>query len=451
MAYDKQKVATMLQQLNTTGTQPLAARDRLIEVLDKANDENARMSPVDEAVWLDDVVHSYNDYYGAVQSMFGEGDLDEESKKMLDEYMDELGTVSDGIQASIMEPMGLTDTYRIETVRDGVDGFVFDTEQLDNVTATMYTENLLGTVGKNFSVYVGPVNPNTGEPLSARGYYSATEFAEAGISPVEALTHLYDKSSGKMASEATAYKMMDAFVAASAARGGYVGGKENGMMPALIEREMFGQSLQTLGQDAMGKVPSEADSAFERAAQMRSVDALISATTRGKSNPYASKLGLANIAIRPVTIVESLSSDVVKDSQGRNVSAVDAFAKMAETRGSYKGLVSDLGERAVNKGVSAFKTAVEVVKNSRVAKFAGKMFDKAKQLGASIGEKVQDVTDDMRVAHAESVLKNTTAAHTKAMDSLNKAQMAKQIHLDSRRVPDVVAVETESAATEFGQ
>lgn len=299
--YDTQRVSLALQQLNASGAQPLAARDRLIKALQDGAMPRTRMSPVDEAVWADDVINAYNDYFGCVQSMFASDEMDPETRSTYDMHMEDLEGVVEGIERGIIEPMGMSDALDVAVSAHGRDGFVFDADKVGQATSAIYVENLLGTIGRDFQVYMGPVDPNTKEPLSARGYCSATELADAGISPVDALTHLYDTRTGKMAPKNTALKMIDAFAGASEKRGGYVGTKQSGQMPAALERELFGDSLRTLGADAMGKMPSDNDSPLERASQMAAVDRLVASTERGVHNPYAR--WLRNLAVRPTTVV----------------------------------------------------------------------------------------------------------------------------------------------------
>lgn len=457
--YDTQRVSLALQQLNASGAEPLAARDRLVKALRDGAMPRTRMSPVDEAVWADDVINAYNDYFGCVQSMFASDEMDAETRAAYDMHMKDLEGVVEGIEHGIVEPMGMSDALDVSVSAHGRDGFVFDADKVGRATASIYVENLLGTVGRDYQVYMGPVDPNTAEPLSARGYCSATELVDAGISPMDALTHLYDTRTGKMAPKNTALKMIDAFAGASANRGGYVGGKQSGQMPAALERELLGDSLRTLGADAMGKMPSDNDSPLERASQMAAVDRLVAATDKGSRNPYAR--WFPNLAVRPTTVVECVASGKVVDAAGRNVPAVDALGTMVETRSSYKGVVSELSESAVKRGCDAFKSAVESVKNSRFAKFCAntmaKVSDFAKQTAdnariaaSDFVADASDAIDDVRMGREAKRAERHAKAGTDAIERLEAIKTAKEERLARRRVPDVAVVETEGASSEYG-
>lgn len=457
--YDTQRVSLALQQLSSSNAEPLAARDRLVKALQDGAMPRTRMSPVDEVVWADDVINAYNDYFGCVQSMFVSDEMDPETRATYEAHMKDLEGVVEGIERGIIEPMGMSDALDVSVSAHGRDGFVFDADKVGQATSSIYVENLLGTVGRDYQVYMGPVDPNTHEPLSARGYYSALELADAGISPADALTHLYDTRTGKMAPKNTALKMIDAFAGASADRGGYVGGKESGQMPAALERELLGESLRTLGADAMGKMPSDNDSSLERASAMASVDRLVASTTKGVRNPYARFL--PNLAVRPTTVVECVAAGKVTDEAGRNVPAVDAFGAMVEARASYKGVVSDLAESAVKRGCDALRSAVESVRNSRFAKFCANTMAKAsdftkqavdnvRMAASDIVADASDAIDDARMGREVKRAERYAKASADATQRLDAIRAAKEERLARRRVPDVAVVETEGASSEYG-
>ncbi len=446
--YDTQQVSGLLQKLGASDVEPLAARDRLVKALEDGALPRTRTSPVDEAVWADDVICAYNDYFGCVQSMFSSDEMDAETSKLFEQYMEDLEDVAVAIDRSIIEPMGMLDALSLDVVAHGRDTFVFDAEAAAAATSAVYVENLLGTVGRDYKVYMGPVDPNTDEPLSASGFYSATELADAGISGADALTHLYDARTGKMAPAGLALKMVDAFAEASAARGGYVGAKESGQMPAALERELLGPTLKQLGEGVIGKVPSDEDTPAERAVQMRAVDRLAAATTMGPDNPYARHL--PHIAARPTCVVECVAAGSVRDTQGRNIGALDAFGAAVEARSSYKGFASDLSETAVKKGCERLRAGIESVRNSRFAKFCANTMAKTVTAVRDFADDVSERVEDARISAAERAVERHERASATAAERLSAMQAAKEERLSRRRVPDVSAVETLDSASEYG-